>query len=99
MVAQETVSIRLADENAEVDAVPIRTDVGIPAPEMDTLSHIIATFHDIWGNCHWTDEDKWKSKLPICRIWCLLLHTNRVIALDSYILNDEEGHILLDYIT
>jgi len=63
VVAQETVSIRLADETAEVDAVPIRTDVGIPAPEMDTLSHIIATFHDILGNCNWTDEDKMEKQI------------------------------------
>lgn len=52
LVAQETVSIRLADEDAEMDAVPVRTDVGITVPEMDTLSHIIQTFHDIWGNCN-----------------------------------------------
>lgn len=63
LVAQETVSIRLADEDAEIDPVPVSTDIGIPVPEMDTLSHIIATFHDIWGNVNWTDEDKIKRQI------------------------------------
>ena len=63
LVAQETMSIKLADEDAEIDAVPVRTDVGIPVPEMDKLSNIIATFHDIWGNCDWTDEDRIKKQV------------------------------------
>lgn len=63
VVAQETVAIRLADVNAEIDPIPVKTDVGIPVPEMDTLSNIIATFHDIWGNCDWTDEDKIKKQI------------------------------------
>ena len=45
VVAQETVAIKLADEDAEIDAIPVKTDVGIPVPEMDTLTNIIATFH------------------------------------------------------
>lgn len=63
VVAQDTISIRLADENAVIDAIPVKTDVGIPVPEMDTLTNIIATFHDIWGNCDWTDEDKIKRQI------------------------------------
>ena len=63
LVAQETMSIKLADEDAEINAVPVRTDVGIPVPEMDKLSNIIATFHDIWGNCDWTDEDRIKKQV------------------------------------
>lgn len=63
LVAQETMSIKLSDEDAEIDAVPVRTDVGIPVPEMDKLSNIIATFHDIWGNCDWTDEDRVKKQV------------------------------------
>ena len=63
VVAQETVAIRLADENAEIDAIPVKTDIGIPVPEMDTLTNIIATFHDIWGNCDWTDEDKIRRQI------------------------------------
>lgn len=63
VVAQETIAIKLADEDAEIDAIPVKTDVGIPVPEMDTLTNIIATFHDIWGNCNWTDEDKIKKQI------------------------------------
>lgn len=58
VVAQETMSISLADENAEIDPIPVSTNVGIPVPEMDTLTHILETFHDIWGDCDWTDEDR-----------------------------------------
>ena len=63
MVAQDTISIKLEDEDSEIDAVPVKTDVGIPVPELDTLSNIIATFHDIWGNCEWTDEDRIKKQI------------------------------------
>jgi type I restriction enzyme R subunit len=63
VVAQETMAIRLADEDAEIDAIPVKTDIGIPVPEMDTLTNIIATFHDIWGKCEWTDEDKIKNQI------------------------------------
>ncbi len=63
LVAQETMSIKLEDEDAEIGAVPVKTDVGIPVPELDTLTNILATFHDIWGNCEWTDEDKIKKQV------------------------------------
>ena len=63
LVAQETISIKLEDDDAEIDAVPVKTDVGIPVPELDTLSNILATFHDIWGNCDWTDEDRIKKQV------------------------------------
>lgn len=63
LVAQETMSIKLEDEDSEIDAVPVKTDVGIPVPELDTLTNILATFHDIWGNCDWTDEDKIKTQV------------------------------------
>lgn len=63
VVAQQTMSISLADENAEINPIPVKIDVGIPVPEYDALSHIINTFHDIWGNCNWTDEDKVKRQV------------------------------------
>lgn len=63
VVAQDTMSISLADDDAEISAIPVKTDVGIPVPEMDTLTNIIATFHDIWGKCEWTDEDKIKRQI------------------------------------
>lgn len=57
-VARETMSITLADEDAEIDPIPVSTDVGIPVPELDLLSKILETFHDMWGDIGWTDEDK-----------------------------------------
>ncbi len=63
VVAQQTMSISLANEDAEVKPVPVQTDIGIPVPEMDTLTHILESFHDVWGNCDWTDEDKIKKQI------------------------------------
>lgn len=62
VVAQETMAISLADEDAKINAIPVKTEVGISVPELDTLLNIIAMFHDIWGNCEWTDEDKIKEQ-------------------------------------
>ena len=56
-------SISLANEDAEVKPVPVQTDIGIPVPELDTLTHILESFHDVWGNCDWTDEDKIKKQI------------------------------------
>ena len=56
-------SISLASEDAEVKPVPVQTDIGIPVPELDTLTHILESFHDVWGNCDWTDEDKIKKQI------------------------------------
>ena len=62
--AQETMSITLKDENSEIESVPVGTPVGGKgADDLDYLSHIIATFHDIWGNCEWTDEDVVKKQI------------------------------------
>ena len=43
--------------------MPVQTDIGIPVPEMDVLTHILESFHDVWGNCDWTDEDKIKKQI------------------------------------
>jgi len=61
--AQTMVSIALADEDAEIDPIPVKTDVGIPVPEMDFLTSILATFHDLFGNIEWTDEDKIRRQI------------------------------------
>jgi len=61
VVAQETMSIALEDENAEIAPVPVGTDVGVP--ELDTLSNILASFHEQFGDIPWTDEDKVKKQI------------------------------------
>lgn len=63
LVAQKTMSIKFEDEDAEIDAAPVKTDVGLPALGLDRLSNIIAIFYDIWGNCDWTDEDRVKKQV------------------------------------
>ncbi|MBS3937627.1 MAG: type I restriction endonuclease subunit R [Peptococcaceae bacterium] len=66
-VARETMAIALEDADAEIAPIPISTDVGIPVPELDLLSRILATFHDLFGDIEWTDEDKVEkqvSELP-----------------------------------
>ncbi|CZG60656.1 type I restriction endonuclease subunit R [Legionella pneumophila] len=55
---QASISIRLADEDAELDAVPTSAGGRKPEPEMDQLSNIIKTFNDMFGNIEWKDKDK-----------------------------------------
>ena len=62
-VALETMSIALADEDVEIDPIPVSTDIGIPVPELDLLSSILATFHDMWGDIGWTDEDRVRKQV------------------------------------
>ena len=62
-IARETMAIALADEDAEIDPIPVKTSIGIPVPEMDLLSHILATFHDLWGGIGWTDVDRIKKQV------------------------------------
>lgn len=61
--AQQTMSISPANKDAEVKPVPVQTDIGIPVPELDTLTHILESFHDVWGNYDWTDEYKIKKQI------------------------------------
>jgi len=53
-----TEKIILADEDAEIDPVPAGHIGGKPEPEIDTLSNIIKTFNDLFGNIDWVDKDR-----------------------------------------
>jgi type I restriction enzyme R subunit len=55
---QASMSIGLADEDAEIEPVPAAGGGGIPEPEMDRLSNIIREFNDQFGNIPWNDADK-----------------------------------------
>ena len=61
--ARETLRITLANENSEINPIPVGTDVGIDVPELDTLSNILEEFHKIVGDIDWTDADKVKKQL------------------------------------
>lgn len=55
---QTTMRLALADENAELDAVPTSAGGRVPEPELDQLSNIIQNFNDLFGNVDWKDADK-----------------------------------------
>ena len=61
--AQETMRIVLENENGEIDPVPVSVNTGIDVPELDTLTHILQEFHDIFGDIEWTDEDRVKKQV------------------------------------
>lgn len=61
--AQETMRIVLENENGEIDPVPVSINTGIDVPELDTLTHILQEFHDIFGDIEWTDEDRVKKQV------------------------------------
>lgn len=56
--AQTMMSIALDDADAEIDPIPVATDVGIAVPEVDLISSILTQFHDLLGNIERTDEDR-----------------------------------------
>lgn len=51
-------NITLADEDAELDAVPTAGGGRKPEPKQDQLSNIIKIFNDRFGNIDWKDADK-----------------------------------------
>lgn len=53
-----TISIILADEDAEIDPIPTSGGMYIHEPEMDYLSNILKNFNDHFGNIDWTDSDR-----------------------------------------
>jgi Type I site-specific restriction-modification system, R (restriction) subunit and related helicases len=61
---KQTMSIIL-EEKAEyaVNPVPTSTGGGISEPEMDLLSSILESFHELWGNIDWKDEDQVKRHI------------------------------------
>lgn len=56
--AQAKVSIALADEDAEIDPVPVSGGGRRDEPEIDVLSNIVRAFNDQFGNIEWKDVDK-----------------------------------------
>lgn len=55
--AQESISIKLEDANAEIAPVPAGKVGHLVEPEMDLLSRIIMDFNDMFGNIKWNDAD------------------------------------------
>jgi len=61
--ARETMSIKLEDEDAEVDPVPSGSGARIVNPEMDLLSNILSDFNDMFGNIEWKDADNVRRQI------------------------------------
>jgi len=55
--AQQAISIKLEDEDAEIAPIPAGKIGYIIEPEMDLLSKIIMNFNDMFGNIEWKDAD------------------------------------------
>jgi type I restriction enzyme R subunit len=50
--------ILLADDNAEIEPVPVSGGGHRPEPELDRLSNILKVFNDHFGDIAWLDEDR-----------------------------------------
>jgi len=61
--AQEAMSIKLEDEDAEVPPVPAGKIGHIVDPEMDLLSLILSNFNDMFGNINWKDADNVRRQI------------------------------------
>lgn len=66
--AQQSYSLVLEDEgDYEIAPVPTSGKAYIDNPELDYLSNILESFHDMFGDIEWKDEDQVKehiSKIP-----------------------------------
>ena len=61
--AQECMSIKLEDADAEVPPVPAGEAGHIINPEMDLLSVILNDFNDMFGNISWNDADNVRRQI------------------------------------
>jgi type I restriction enzyme, R subunit len=50
--------IQLPDADAEIEPVPASSGGRKPEPELDTLSNILKSFNEQFGNISWTDADR-----------------------------------------
>jgi len=56
---REAMKIALADDDGEVDPVPLSDSAnGRPDPELERLSEIVRSFNDHFGNVPWEDADR-----------------------------------------
>jgi putative type I restriction-modification system, R subunit len=61
--AQESMSIKLEDTDAEVAPVPAGSAGHIVTPEMDLLSIILNDFNDMFGNINWKEPDNVRRQI------------------------------------
>lgn len=64
--AQAKMSIVLEDtEQHEIAPVPTTAGGGRAQVELDLLSNILASFHDLFGNINWNDEEQVKKQIAV----------------------------------
>ncbi|MBE6473414.1 MAG: type I restriction endonuclease subunit R [Coriobacteriaceae bacterium] len=61
--ARESMAIKLADEDAEVEPVPTGNIGIIVPPELDALSAILNDFNSMFGNIKWNDADNVRRQI------------------------------------
>ncbi len=61
--AQEAISIKLNDEDAEIGPVPSGSTGRIAEPEMDPLAQIISSFNEQFGNIQWSNADNVRRQI------------------------------------
>ena len=61
--AQETMSIKLEDEDAKVFPAATGKIGNIVDPEMELLSSILANFNDMFGNINWNNADNIRRQI------------------------------------
>ena len=55
---RSAIKIALADQNAQIEPIPMTGGGHIPEPELDRLSNILRSFNEHFGNIEWKDGDK-----------------------------------------
>lgn len=52
------VKLQLGDQDAEIEPVPTSGGGSLSEPDIDSLSNILKTFNDLFGNIEWDDADR-----------------------------------------
>lgn len=60
---REAMKIAVADEDGEIDPVPMAGGGGRPEAELERLSDILRTFNEMFGNIEWDDEDRVRRRI------------------------------------
>lgn len=55
---RSAIKVALADQNAQIEPVPMIGGGHMPEPELDRLSNILHSFNEQFGNIDWKDGDK-----------------------------------------
>jgi len=60
---KDSLSIRMSDDDAEIDPITMGQFTAEPEPEYECLTKILDDFHKMWGDITWHDEDNVKTQI------------------------------------